>query len=170
MKLMTCLTTTSILLVAANPACAKHRVKIDVEVSDDKIKNTVQDSIKARLSSTERYTITDSDEAMELHMEVNCLVLENDAGIKNGIVCSSEADYYPYHGSPVSIRLETAGHMAVSGIRESSFLIEKLTDHFLNATTDSELVARKTFLRNSVQLLCSHYPNECKVPASKQIP
>jgi hypothetical protein len=39
------------------------------------------------------------------------------------------------------------GNMAVSGIRESSFVIEKLVDHFLSATTDSELAARKKFLQ-----------------------
>ena len=69
----------AVLLVLANPASAKLRVKIDVEASDDKIKNTLQESMKARLNSTERYTITDSDLGMELFVD-NQIIGQPSAG------------------------------------------------------------------------------------------
>ena len=165
MKLRTSLA--AILLSVANSMHAKLGVRIDVQVSDDKIKNSLQESMKARLNSTERYIITDSEEATELLLEVSCLVLESEGGVKNGIVCDSVVMYYPYRGFQVSTRLDNAGNMAVSGIRESSFLIEKLMNHFMDGTTDSELAARKSFLRSSVQLLCQNQPNECKLTATK---
>jgi hypothetical protein len=171
MKLRISLTTALIIaaiLAVASPACAKIRVKVNAEVSDDKIKNTLQESMKSRLNSTERYTVTDSDVDMELLMQVDCVVLENEGGIKNGIVCHSDVIYYPYKGSQLASRLEKAAHMAVSGIRESSFVIEKLMDQFLNGTTDSELAARKKFVRSSIQLLCSNHPNECEVPVTNK--
>lgn len=126
MNLRTSLTTAAILLAVANPTYAKLGVKVGVQVSDEKIRNTLQESMKARLNSTGRYIITDTEAATDLLMEVNCLVLENEGGVKNGIVCDSVVTYYPYRGSQVSTRLDNAGHMAVSGIRESSFVIEKL--------------------------------------------
>ena len=165
MKLRTSLA--AILLSVANPTHAKLGVRIDVQVSDDKIKNSLQESMKARLNSTERYVITDSEVATELLMEVSCLVLENEGGVKNGIVCDSVVMYYPYRGFQVSTRLDNAGNMAVSGIRESSFVIEKLMNHFMDGTTDSELAAQKKFIQSSVQLLCQNHPNECKLAASK---
>ena len=165
MKLRTSLA--AILLSVANSMHAKLGVRIDVQVSDDKIKNSLQESMKARLNSTERYIITDSEEATELLLEVSCLVLESEGGVKNGIVCDSVVMYYPYRGFQVSTRLDNAGNMAVSGIRESSFLIEKLMNHFMDGTTDSELAARKSFLRSSVQMLCQNHPNECKPAVSK---
>ena len=168
MKLRTSVTNAlriAAILAVASQACAKIHVKVNAEVADDKIKNTSLESMKAKLTSTERYTITDSDSDMELSMQVNCLVLENESGVKNGIVCQSDVIYYPYRGSPLSVRLENAGNMAVSGIRESSFVIEKLMNQFLDGTTDSELAARKKFVQSSIQLLCSNHPNECKVPA-----
>lgn len=167
MKLRTSLTMAAILLSIAKPTYAKLGVKIDVQVSDDKIKNTLQESMKAGINSTERYIITDSEVATELLMEVSCLVLESEGGVKNGIVCDSVVMYYPYRGFQVSTRLEKAGHMAVSGIREISFVVEKLMNHFMDGTTDSELAARKKFLRSSVQLLCQNHPNECKPAVSK---
>lgn len=167
MNLRTSLTTAAILLAVANPTYAKLGVKVGVQVSDEKIRNTLQESMKARLNSTGRYIITDTEAATDLLMEVNCLVLENEGGVKNGIVCDSVVTYYPYRGSQVSTRLDNAGHMAVSGIREISFVIEKLLNHFMDGTTDSELAARKSFLRSSVQLLCQNQPNECKLTANK---
>lgn len=83
MNLRTSLTTAAILLAVANPTYAKLGVKVGVQVSDEKIRNTLQESMKARLNSTGRYIITDTEAATDLLMEVNCLVLENEGGVKN---------------------------------------------------------------------------------------
>lgn len=167
MNLRTSLTTAAILLAVANPLYAKLGVKVDVQVSDEQIQNTLQESMKAKLNSTARYTITDSKEATELLIEVNCLVLENQGEVKNGIVCASVVTYYPYPGSQVSTRLDNAGHMVLSGIREASFVVEKLLNHFMDGTTDSDLIAQKKLLRTSLQLLCQNHPNDCKPGPSK---
>jgi len=153
-----------LLFGAASPVRAKIQVNIDVEVSDDKIKKSLQEGMKARINSTERYSLTDSAMATDLFMEVDCLVLENEDGYKSGIVCASEVTYYPYKGSPVSIGVEKAAHLIVSNLTDHSFLIEKLMNRFINATTDSELAGRKSFLRSAIQLLCDERPNECKLP------
>ena len=52
-------------------------------------------------------------------------------------------------------------------LRSDIGVIEKLMNHFMDGTTDSELAAQKKFLRGSVQLLCQNHPNECKLAASK---
>ena len=163
----TLLITATMLLALANTAWAKLQVKISVDVSDNKIKNDLQEAIEARLNSTERYSVTQNGPEASLFVAVYCIILENQSGYRNGVACDSEVTYYPYGDSPVSTSVEEAGHLVVAGLNDTPFIVEKIMNRFINGTTDSKLAERKTFLRSCIQLLCAVHPDECKLTQMK---
>jgi hypothetical protein len=154
----------AIVLTAATSTCAKLHVSVSVDITDEKVKRELQEAMEARINSTERYLISSDAVETDLLLAVSCLVLENEAGYKNGVVCDSDVAYYPYKNSALSIRVEVAETMAVAGLDNTSYVVNYLMNHFINGTTDSILADRKNFLRASIQRLCVNEPTECKMP------
>jgi hypothetical protein len=147
-----------VLLCLAQPAHSKLHVKVAVKVDNDadgKMQKTLQEGMTARLNSTERYTLSDDPMVVNLQLSATCIVLENHLDQKTGIGCHSEVIYYPFDGSPLSTIVEAAGHLAVGGINDSSFLVDALMGHFINGTTDAELADRKKIMQQGIRLLCA---------------
>jgi hypothetical protein len=152
------------LLAAANPANAKLKVHFNVDTSDENVKRELEEGLRAKINSTERYGISDGPMDTDLVLAVDCLVLSNEGGYKTGVVCDSGVTYFPYRGAAVSVNIEAAQTMVVGRLDSLEFIVNSLMNHFINGTTEVILADRKTFLRTSVQLLCRDQPTECKMP------
>jgi hypothetical protein len=153
----------AIVLAASSSACAKLRVAVNVEVSDEKVKRELQEAMEARINSTERYTISSNAVETDLLLGVNCLVLERGEGYRTGVACDSDVTYYPYKDSALSITLDAAGSMAASRVDDTSHVANSLMNHFINGTTDGILADRKNFLRAAIRAFCANEPTECKM-------
>jgi hypothetical protein len=149
----------AIVLAFSNSACAKLRVSISVETSNEKIKRELQEDLEARINSTDRYTIARNAIETELWLEVYCLALE-----RGPVVCRSDVTYYPYKNSPVSLHIETAENMASSVPDDITYITNALMNHFINGTTDANLEDGKNLFRKGIQLLYATVPAECKMP------
>jgi hypothetical protein len=150
---------TAIVLAACGSACAKVYVFVSVQISDEKIKQQLQDAVEARINSTERYTVTGNAMETDLVLKVTCLAL----GEGSEIACDSEVGYFPYR-SALSVPVEGAESMAVSPLDNTGYIANSLMNHFINGTTDAILEERKSFLRKAIRLFCAIEPTECKMP------
>ena len=116
--------------------------------------------MEARINSTDRYTISSNALETDLLLAVNCLVV-NERG--SSVICDSDVFYYPYKYSALSIVVEAAESMAMSGLNDTSSISSFLINHFINGTTDAILAERKSFLREAIRVVCYREPTECKM-------
>jgi len=159
-----------IILSTSMSAHAKLYVTVLVSVSDEKVKQALQEGMEARINSTERYTISSSPVDANLFLATYCIVLEHVAGFKNEVVCHSEVVYFPFRGSLISLTLEGAGGIAVSGPGSTEYIVNSAINHFINGTTDAILAERKLFLKKAVVKLCMNEPSECVPSHDTEIP
>jgi|HubBroStandDraft_6_1064221.scaffolds.fasta_scaffold1680411_1 hypothetical protein len=154
----------AIMLSTSLSAYAKIYVTISVSVSDsdEKTKRELEEGMEARINSTERYAVSGKPVDAELLLDATCMILENGGGRKDGVVCDSEVTYFPFRGSALSIHLEGASHMAVSGPGNTAYIVGALMNRFINGTTDDVLTGRKNFLKLAVRQLCEDEPSDCK--------
>jgi hypothetical protein len=153
----------AVVLALSNSVCAKLHVSVSVEIPDENIKREIQEAVEARINSTERYTISSNALETDLILDVECLVLQNEAGYKNGVVCYSEVNYFPYKGSALVTIVDDAETMAVGGMN-TSYVINYLMNHFINGTTDAVLADRKQTLQRAIRVHCSSEPTDCRMP------
>lgn len=146
---------------------AKIKVYINVDIPDEKVKQELEEGIKARINSTDRYGMSNAPIETDLLLAIDCLVLSNENGYKTGVVCDSGVTYYPFRGAALSINIEAAETMSVGRLDGSEFIANSLMNHFINGTTDAILADRKSFLRSAVRMFCRDEPAECKMPSGR---
>lgn len=148
----------AMMLATSGSACAKLRVNVKVEVSNEKVNRELQEDLEARINSTDRYTITNNAVETDLILAVNCLVLD-----RGSVICDSDVTYFPYNSSALSIVVEAAESMASARLDDTGYVANSLMNHFINGTTDAILSDRKDFLRKAIRVLCLNEPTECKM-------
>ena len=149
----------ALLLCMSSPAFAKFKVSVSVYVkNDDELLQELTRKIRARLNSTERYTVVDTFVGNTFFIDVNCLVLKNEGGYKTGVVCYSTVSFYPFENSGLTSDLPNARAMVVG---DTGYIAETLIDNFINGTTDDQLEVSKKILQIVVRAHCTNNPNEC---------
>jgi hypothetical protein len=147
---------TAIALAASGSACAKLRVSLKIDFSNEKAKRELQEAIEARINSTDRYTIASEAAETDLLLAVSCLAPESVP-----VTCNSDVSYFPYKDLALSIPVEVAESMAMSR-NDTGYIASNLMNHFIDGTTDAILKERKSFVREAIQLFCYNDPTECK--------
>jgi len=149
----------AVLLIAlASPCFGQKPLRVTVvsgasSTADDGTTNSVVSSIKARVGSTERYTI-DAD-SYDLEMGVICVATVTD-GQTIGHTCSSVVDYYPFASSKDflvrGLQIPRDGHIVTSS--QTDFIAQSLFESFVNNTQPSTLQqAKRTFVVAMQQLV-----------------
>ena len=134
------------LMLFASGVAAQHKVRV---ISEDRLSETVGDSLKARIGSTSRYSLIENiDSREEINVGVNCLPIET-RSVK-ALVCAVTIYVFPADLRGLVSPLNSGIYMAPT----SAELAEDAFEGFVRYTTDEQLRDATQRLRNAANWSC----------------
>ena len=147
--------------LCAVPSAAKLKVSIGVDFSDESLKSEIKSGIAARFNSTERYTVTESEDT-DVFVHVICVLVKlKDASHNLGVACAVNTLYFPFRNS---LTYPIAGPIITATPERLQSMIGDFADYVINATTDETLADYRKTVTTSIQLTCLNVPKICTLP------
>jgi hypothetical protein len=123
--------------------------QVKVRINAEQGAKEIAKSVAARLQGTERYAVTESDDA-ELYLHLNCMGA-NEFSKENGYVCAFVFTYYPDKMAGIG---NTVGPYGLVTGRDVSSVAEDVFASFVSATTSEKLERAQKDMRIAVLGYC----------------